>query len=180
MTDCHVIVSGPFASGKTVTAVQIAHLLPATVVSKDLIKEALAEPLEAVSDAESLRLSGAAMKLLYAIASASGVGLVLEANWKPHVDIPQLQKLDLPLVQVFCHAPADVLKARINDRIRLGQRHPVHRDVLSADVLEFMLASLETEPEPLALNAPVYRHDTVAGADVAPIVEWIRQQRPNP
>lgn len=46
MTDCHVVVSGPIASGRTTTAVEIARALPTAVLSKDLIKEALAEPLE--------------------------------------------------------------------------------------------------------------------------------------
>lgn len=177
MIDCHVVVSGPFASGKTTVAVQIARLLPTAVLSKDLIKEALAAPLEIASDADSLRLSGAAMKLLYAVARTSGSGLVLEANWNPQVDVPQLRDLDLPLVQLFCHAPGEVLRRRIENRMRSGERHAVHREMASPKVLQTMFSSLEAEPQPLPLEAPLYRFDTSKQTPLSEIVEWIWTQQ---
>jgi predicted kinase len=172
----HVVLTGPCASGKTTTARSIAQALPAAVVSKDLLKEALAEPLGIVSDADSLRLSGAVMTLLHSLAIHSPVGLVLEANWNVAVDVPKLCHLPLPIVQVLCHAPPEILRARINARIASGSRHPVHRDVISSDVLAQMLASVDTVPEPLPLDAPLYRLDTSSETDVARVVSWIREQ----
>lgn len=177
MSDCHVVVAGPPASGKTTVAVAIGKALPATVLSKDLIKEALAEPLAIRTDDESLRLSGAAMALIYRLAAASGVGVVMEANWKPQIDGPKLERLSLPVIQVLCDAPTDVLRARMFDRIESGERHPVHRDVMSQRVLESMLASIDAQREPLPLSGPVLRVDTSVSKVIDEAVTWIRQQQ---
>lgn len=176
MSECHVVVTGPPASGKTFVAVAIGKALPAVVLSKDLIKEALAEPLAIRTDEESLRLSGAAMALIYRLAAASGAGVVMEANWKAHVDGPKLERLTLPIIQVVCDAPTHVLRARMFDRIESGERHSVHRDVMSPRVLESMLASIDAQREPLPLSGPVLRVDTSVSQAIDDAVTWIRQQ----
>src|SRR5688572_6337405 len=93
----HVVVSGSAGSGKTTAAVALAQALPATLLSKDLLKEVLSEPLDVHSEAESLRLSGAVMSLLFGLVGRSQVGLVLDANWKADIDVPRLRAVRLPL-----------------------------------------------------------------------------------
>ena len=105
------MISGPVAAGKTTLGVQLAARLPATLLSKDLLKEALHEPLAIASQETSLVASNAAMHLMYSIAARSASALVLEANWKA-TDVEPLTALARPTVQIFCTAPVEVLKER--------------------------------------------------------------------
>jgi predicted kinase len=176
MTDRHVVLTGPSASGKTFVAVAIGRSLPAVVLSKDLIKEALADPLGITTDEESLKLSGSAMALLHSLAAASGIGVVMEANWKSHIDVPKLEALALPIVQILCDAPTDVLVARMRARIASGARHRVHRDVMSARVFDSMVNAIDRQREPLPVTGPILHLDTSTPTDINAVVDWITSQ----
>lgn len=155
-----VVVHGPAGAGKTTASLALAPLLGATVLSKDLIKEALYDPLQLDDDASSLAASGAAVQLIYTIASTSSSPLIAEANWKA-MDVPQLTALARPMVQLFCTAPPEVLKKRVLDRLALGSRHPVHRDGMVPTVLERMLEIIDRhECQPLELSCPIIEIDT--------------------
>jgi predicted kinase len=127
------VISGPSGAGKTTIATAVAAQLGATLLSKDRSKEALTPALHDGSADGSLRVSGAAMDVLYSIAVASGTGLVLEANWRHDLDAPRLRRLGLPINEVFCFAPEEVLRERIRRRVDSGERHPIHRDVLDPE-----------------------------------------------
>lgn len=168
-----VVVTGALGSGKTTLARQLAEHLRATLLSKDLLKESMYEPLGLTTDRRSLRASGAAMRLIYDLAATSHAPLVLEANWKD-LDIPQLQSIGRPLVQVFCDAPTEILRRRVRDRVRTGERHPVHRDRLLPELLDSVLASLARPRQPLTLACPTLEVDTAEALDVEAVAAWVR------
>jgi predicted kinase len=170
------VISGPSGAGKTTIGTGVAARLGATMLSKDRLKEALAPTLHDGSAEGSLRLSGAAMDVLYSVAAASGTGLVLEANWRPDLDVPRLRGLRLPVVEVFCFAPAEVLRERIRRRLDSGERHPVHRDVLDPEVLTAALSAAGAGSRPLALGSPLLEIDTSGPSDhVDAVVAWLRR-----
>jgi predicted kinase len=91
-----IIVTGPPASGKTTIGTQLARQLKLPFLSKDLFKETLFDVLGWSDRAWSQRIGGAGMALLYRTAQAlleSGVSMVLESNFYPEWDGPQLQAL---------------------------------------------------------------------------------------
>lgn len=100
-----VVISGAVAAGKTTLGVCLAARLNATLLSKDLLKETLHEPLAIASQETSLVASDAAMRLMFSIAATSASPLVVEANFKAS-DVEQLAALSRPAVQIFCTAPS--------------------------------------------------------------------------
>ena len=130
----HVVVSGGPGAGKSTVGVRLAHEIGTALVSKDRLTEALHEAKPVRTSADSLDLSAAAMRILWRLAADAGTGVVLDANWK--ADVPQIERLPGPVVQVFCAVPPAVAERRIRARIGSGERHPVHRDVMDGDVLQ--------------------------------------------
>jgi cytidylate kinase len=168
-----VVISGAVAAGKTTLGVRLAARLNATLLSKDLLKETLHQPLEITSQTTSLVASNAAMRLMYSIAATSASPLVVEANWRPG-DVDELMALSRPAVQIFCTAPVEVLKERALSRVRTGDRHPVHRDRMSADVLAAMVRDIEEEQAaPLPLGGSLLRLDTSAPVDLDAVTAWV-------
>ena len=174
-----VVLSGALGSGKTTLARRLVQPLAATLLSKDLIKESMYEPLGLDDERRSKAGSIAAMRLMYDIAAASRSPLILEANWQA-MDVAQLEALNHPdrtLFQLFCTAPAAVLKRRVLGRIESGERHPVHRDAMSAELLERITAPDVADAAPLALTCPVVHVDTTGDIDVSRLAT--RSSRPS-
>ena len=172
-----VVVSGALGAGKTTLSRQLTGPLGATMLSKDRMKESMYEPLDLTTDERSLQGSVAAMRLLYDLAATSGSPLVVEANWKP-LDVPQLQALGRPTVQLFCDAPSAVLQQRVRARVRTGERHPVHRDRFVPALLEKVVSSLARPRRPLDLGCPTLAVDTSVPVDVPAVIGWVRSQVP--
>jgi AAA domain len=118
VVDQLVLVNGLPGSGKTSLATPLAQALSATLVSKDAIKEAVADVVHA---APSAALGAAAMDMAWNL-TASIPGVVLLESWwfKPR---------DLPfavagLGEIWCDVPAHVAR----DRCELRRRHQIHDD----------------------------------------------------
>lgn len=168
-----VVLSGALGSGKTTLARRLVQPLAATLLSKDLIKEAMYEPLGLTDDARSKAASVAAMRLIYDIAANSQSTLILDANWRP-MDVPLLLGLGRTLVQVFCTAPGEILRSRVLGRVDSGERHPVHRDRMNPELLERVTAQLAAATAvPLDLACPLVVVDTTTEIDVPQLANYI-------
>ena len=125
-----VIVGGAPGAGKTTLAHELGRALALPVITKDDVKEALAEPF-ATGDREwSKQLGAAAYGALFVVAERileAGHGLVLESNFRSGISDHSLRRLATvaPTVVVVCRTP----KARERFAARAARgRHRVHID----------------------------------------------------
>ncbi len=150
-----VVVSGAPATGKTTLARRLARDVGARLLSKDAIKEALADAIGVpITVAESSQLGDAAYAALFALVR-SGVAVeepsVVEANFRRGRAEDELRRAmgGAELRLVHCTASPELIAARYRGR---EGRHPAHLDGLriadvGADVTTGRYA-------PLALPSP--------------------------
>ena len=122
-----VVVTGMPSSGKTTVAEGLAARLALPLIAKDEIKESLYESLGADDVTESARLGTAAYELIFGLARtmlASGVSLIVEANFFREQESDFASLPEHRVAQVHCHAPLPVLL----DRYASRSRHAGHQD----------------------------------------------------
>ena len=168
-----VIVTGMPSSGKTTIAEHLSRELQLPLIAKDEIKESLYDTLGAVDVDSSGRLGNAAYGLIFALARASiasGVSLVVEANFfADHASVFDA----LPscrVLQIHCSAPLEVLLERYASR----KRHPGHHD---ADKIALLPVRHATGAhEPLNLKGELIELDTSREVDIGGLVARVRTQ----
>ena len=128
-----VIVTGPPASGKSTIAQSIADGLPAPLLAKDPVKEALFDALGAGDPAWSKKLGLATYGILFLALEQeirAGRSCVLKANFDHNEASAQLAALQLRTpfraLQIVCSASREVLIERFV--ARSDSRHPGHID----------------------------------------------------
>jgi predicted kinase len=147
VVDQLVMVNGLPASGKTTLATGLAARLPAPLVSKDAIKEAIAG---VVAAAPRSAVGGIAMEAAWRLLAAMPGTVVLESWWFKPRDLDFVtaaldRLLPAVVVEVWCDVPADVAR----DRYEKRRRHSVHDDARRlADSWEEWAA----QAEPLGLG----------------------------
>jgi predicted kinase len=164
-----VVVTGPPASGKTTIARVLADALPAPLLAKDTIKEALFDGL-GTGDAEwSRKLGIATYGILYLVLEEelrAGRSCVLEANFDHNEASAQLAAIQLRrpfrALQIVCAASREVLIERFVERS--DSRHPGHIDEERLeDVIESIDAGRWRE---LELDGETIEVDTTDWASV--------------
>jgi predicted kinase len=124
-----VLVSGAPGSGKSTLAHRLSVLTGISLLSKDVIKEALWDALAPTAgDLDwSRRLGGAAMEVLWALAAFSP-RVILEANFRPHSEYERAKMVELSdrIVEVYCWCPPDVASERYARRAAEPTHHPAH------------------------------------------------------
>jgi predicted kinase len=125
-----VIVGGAPATGKTTLARALGTALGLPVITKDDIKESLAEPFTTGDREWSRQLGVAAYSVLFVVAErilAAGHGLVLESNFRRGISDKPLQDLAAlaPTAVILCRTPK--ARDRYAERAAVG-RHRVHID----------------------------------------------------
>ena len=128
-----VIVCGAPGTGKTTLARHLATVLACAILTKDDIKEALADELGAGDRERSRELGRRAYDKLFARASAmlgAGDRLVVEANFHRDASESPLRELARGhhAVVIECVCDAAIRRERFTERGRVGGRHVVHLD----------------------------------------------------
>ena len=128
-----VVVTGPPASGKSTIARALAEGLPAPLIAKDPVKEALFDALGTGDSAWSKELGIATYALLFLAVEQEVVArrsCVLEANFDHNEASAQLAAIQLRqpfrALQIVCTASREELLDRFVSRA--GSRHPGHID----------------------------------------------------
>lgn len=170
----YLIISGVPGAGKSRLGRTLAAALDWPLLSKDTIKEALADSLGMGDETWSLRLSMAAMEVLHRVALAS-TSAVLDANFKRPSDLDWLAALPGRKVQLFCHAPPDVIGERLLTRAASGHRHPIHRDVMHPERMAEEVKVLSFSSAPLDLGIPTLSVDTSFPTDEGILLDWIKE-----
>jgi hypothetical protein len=141
------------------------------LLSKDVIKESVADVLGTGDEEWSRKVGEAAFEVLYAVARDMPAA-VLESHWTA-VSRPGLLSLARPMLEVHCTCDDDVLRARLEARASTD-RHPIHRDVIRPDVIDEIVGDPEGEPVGVG---PLLEVDTTADIELATIVAWVERER---
>lgn len=162
------IVNGVPGSGKSTLAARLAAELAVPLLSKDIVKEAVADALPA----EFLKQHGAgrsalgagASEALWALLAHSPAGAVVESWFWPGDEryvVDGLQRAGIDpsgVPEVWCDLPVAVARERFEARAARGDRHHVHWTQVGVEDLWMRMADAA---RPLGLG-PVLRVDTSA------------------
>ena len=171
-----VLVSGRAGSGKTTLARGLSPALGIPLLSKDMIKEALADSLGLGDDAWSQRLGGASFEVMWALAAHTPAA-VLETSWHRERARPRLEALGKPVVEVHCTCPDAVLRRRLEWRAGTD-RHPIHREVITPRLIDDIV-DLAPAGDVLGLG-PVLDVDTSQPVDARAVAEWVHRRVASP
>jgi predicted kinase len=164
-----VLVAGPPGSGKTTLARLLAGDLGCSLLRKDAIKEPLGDRMPPATETESKQLGLTAVAVLYALVREQlDVGMPVVVD---HAFHQALASELVPLTEaastvvLHCHAPEEVLAARVAARRGAGDRHPVHFD----EAIRWDLY------RPMELQVPLLLVDTSEGyrPDYPTIVSFV-------
>lgn len=167
-----VIVNGPAGAGKSTLANALAARLQLPLLSKDTIKEAMADVLGADDRAASYQLGLASFAVLRALAGkcvSLGVGAILEAPFygQAAADLTALAEAARTVV-LQCAADKRTLYSRV--RSRAVDRHWVHFDSphpAEGETFETWSSPDLAAAEPPALGVPILTVNTDAGYEPA-------------
>lgn len=177
MAQVAIVVNGMPGSGKSTVGAALAEVLGCPFLSKDRIKEPLADlagPMIASRD-----LGAIAINTMWSMARAVENGVVLDAVWLPSRDRDLLEaglaSAGSPrVVEVWCDVDRATADERLRERYEPGTlpvRHEVHGDL--ASVLAFW-DEHDDAAGPVGLpGVPVVRVDTASTYDVGALVQEI-------
>ncbi|HJT95371.1 MAG TPA: AAA family ATPase [Mycobacterium sp.] len=167
-----VLVSGVTGSGKSTLAKRLAPALVLPLISKDTIKEALADSLGLGDDAWSQRLGAASFEVLWALLRDVPQA-VLETSWHPERAREQLKALGRPVFEIHCTCPDPILRDRIRNRLR-ADRHSIHRDAINPAMFDSFSTA---HADGIVGAGPVLEVDTTLDPDLEQIANWINHNR---
>ncbi|MDZ7679706.1 MAG: ATP-binding protein [Acidimicrobiales bacterium] len=167
---CHVVVTGPPGSGKTMLARPLARALGIPLLSKDDIKEALFDELGTGDRLWARRLGRASITVLYRLA-ADCPSAVIEAVFQRDAAMEDLHSLGTPLIEIHCRCAPETAIERFEQRADTD-RHPGHLDYRQPrNKLEQLV---HEGSAPLGLGGSLLEIDTSDLLDLDAIVEWVR------
>jgi 8-oxo-dGTP pyrophosphatase MutT (NUDIX family)/predicted kinase len=164
-----VLVNGAPATGKSTLAAQLAGALALPLLSRDGLKEAMADRTPFASLAESERFGLASVGVFYAVARsllAAGTGAVLDNNFPRGVVEKDLAPLlaSSRAVQVYCALPPALVQQRYAARYERGERHACHFDGERIARVRSGERRVDwARYAPLEIGVPTLRVDTTSG-----------------
>ena len=137
MTAPLVVVGGAPATGKTTLAIALGQALGLPVITKDDVKESIAEPFTTGDREWSRKLGRSAYTVLWTVTRrilAAGAGLVLESNFTRSGSERTLREIAslAPTAVVVCRLDGRSRRRRFEERAARG-RHRVHVDTVYLD-----------------------------------------------
>ena len=145
-----IVINGCPASGKTYTATLLSHKLCIPVISKDFFKESLFDSLGFQDRQFSVAIGKASYELLLKTAkllTEQKYSFIIENAFFSKSEDEVLDSFNLhKIIQVWCHAPVDVLVERFTKRARDGSRHSGHVDANNLKEVEKKILSNTYEP----------------------------------
>lgn len=161
MADTIILVNGLPGSGKSTLATRLGEHLGWPVLSKDRVKEALAEVVGPAWPG----LGGVAMETVWTMAARLDGGAIIDSWWFRARDIEHaragLARCGADrCVEVWCSVPIELARSRYEAR----DRHEVHRD--RRDMTKEWAAWAGAEP---LGAAPVVVVDTAVDVDVTQV-----------
>jgi predicted kinase len=171
-----VLLTGLPGSGKSTLAAELAPRLGLPLIAKDRFKEILFDTLGVEDMAWSRRIGQAAIALQLDAMRAVKDAVVDSALWTDRSE-PELERLGLPMVQVYCDCPFELARQRFFDRVASGDRHPGYcEDEMTVEDFERFRPLLE----PLRLAAPLVRVDTSLPVGIDAVADAITDATSRP
>jgi glucokinase len=169
-----IIVNGPPASGKSTIAREMARVFNLPILARDTIQETLYDVI-GIGDREYNRMLGrAGMAVIWeVIANFPMDASVIIDTWcryPPYDWVRQgLSTAGIDrFVEIWCHAPDEVLSARYLSRV--GERHPGH----PGKEFAVELKEIAKKAGPMGIGV-VFRVDTSSPelVDIPKITSWV-------
>jgi predicted kinase len=172
------------ATGKSTLAETLADALSWPLFTKDTFKELLYDAghydAETFTSAASEMVGAQAIALLHLAAQTlvrAGPPVILEANFRADLAAGDFAALvrDADVRQVYCTLDLNQVLAWYQERLRRGERHPVHLDSVQRTDPERELRTKDYGP--IALDIPTLMVDTDNGFDppIPEVIAFCRQ-----
>lgn len=168
MTNFAVVINGVPGSGKTTLCSSLQRELGVPLISKDAVKEALADLV--VAQLPTSDLGAVASEVLWKLAGLISGPVIVESFWLAGRDdaffADGLRAGGVQDgVEVWCHAPVGVMRKRFQER----PRHFAHQD--SGRLSEWEVFARDARP---ISTFPLLRVQTGTPVDIEKLAETIR------
>jgi deoxyadenosine/deoxycytidine kinase len=128
-----IIITGTSATGKTTLSKKLASKFNLPLLNKDELKELLFDCLDIKDEVWAVRLGVTSFELSYLIVEKlcqTGKSFIVEGNFEDKyaskVFSDLKDKYNYKILQLYCHAPDEILYKRYIERDNSGERHPGH------------------------------------------------------
>lgn len=128
-----IVVTGTSATGKTILSKKLAKKFNLPLINKDEIKELLFDCLGTKDEEWAVRLGVTSFELSYLLVEKlcqTGKAFIVEGNFEDKFATKIFSdlktKYNYKIIQLYCHAPEEILYKRYIERDNSGKRHPGH------------------------------------------------------
>ncbi len=128
-----IIITGTSATGKTILSKKLANKFNLPLINKDEIKELLFDCLGTKDEEWAVRLGVTSFELSYLLVEKlcqTDKTFIVEGNFEDKFSTKVFSNLkakyNYRILQLYCHAPEEILYKRYIERDNSGERHPGH------------------------------------------------------